>query len=417
MDNVFLGRQPILDRNQSLVAYELLFRSGQTDLAGISDDVHASANVVVNAYGQLGIQRVLGEQRGFINVSYELLMSDTILLLPNKHVVLELLETIPITHDVVQRCIELKQMGYHLALDDVTRVDDRIEPLLPIVNVVKVDVLALTDTEIEQMIRKQRLWPVIPLAEKVDNPERARACMVMGFEMFQGYFFAKPEIVSGKQIEPTKMSLLQLLTLVMRDGEIEGIEQVLKRQPGLSYNLLRMVNSVAAELPHKIGSIRQAVMVLGYRQLQRWLQLLLYATSPTGGCASNTNALMQTAAVRGRLMELLAILDRPHDKNYQDRAFMIGIMSLLDALFGTDIEHIVDKLEIPEEIIQALLHREGRLGWQLQLIEASERGDTELTNNTMKKLGFLDVSSLAKAELSALEWASHIHQPSQIKGD
>ncbi len=411
MENVFLGRQPILDRNRNLVAYELLFRAGQDNLAQISDDVHASANVVISTYGQLGIQRVLGGLRGFINISYELLLSDTILLLPNKHVVLELLETIPVTPEVVQRCIKLKQMGYHLALDDVARIDDRIKPLLPIVDVIKVDVLALTDTEIRQVIRTLKLWPVIPLAEKVDNPARARACLSMGFEMFQGYFFAKPEIVAGRQIEPARLSLLQLLTLVLRDGEIEGIEQVLKREPGLSYNLLRMVNSVAAALPHKIGSIRQAVMVMGYRQLQRWVQLLLYAANPANE-SSGANALMQTAAIRGRLMELIAAIDRPHDKNYQDRAFMIGIMSLLDTLFGIDIRQIVDKLEIPDEIIHALLHREGRLGWQLRLIEARERRDVEQVNDTMTALQFLDDTSLAKAELNALEWANHINQQS-----
>ncbi len=411
MENVFLGRQPILDRNRNLVAYELLFRAGQDNLAQISDDVHASANVVISTYGQLGIQRVLGGLRGFINISYELLLSDTILLLPSKHVVLELLETIPVTPEVVQRCIKLKQMGYHLALDDVARIDDRIKPLLPIVDVIKVDVLALTDTEIRQVIRTLKLWPVIPLAEKVDNPARARACLSMGFEMFQGYFFAKPEIVAGRQIEPARLSLLQLLTLVLRDGEIEGIEQVLKREPGLSYNLLRMVNSVAAALPHKIGSIRQAVMVMGYRQLQRWVQLLLYAANPANE-SSGANALMQTAAIRGRLMELIAAIDRPHDKNYQDRAFMIGIMSLLDTLFGIDIRQIVDKLEIPDEIIHALLHREGRLGWQLRLIEARERRDVEQVNDTMTALQFLDDTSLAKAELNALEWANHINQQS-----
>lgn len=276
---------------------------------------------------------------------------------------------------------------------------------------IKVDVLALTDTEIRQVIRTLKLWPVIPLAEKVDNPARARACLSMGFEMFQGYFFAKPEIVAGRQIEPARLSLLQLLTLVLRDGEIEGIEQVLKREPGLSYNLLRMVNSVAAALPHKIGSIRQAVMVMGYRQLQRWVQLLLYAANPANE-SSGANALMQTAAIRGRLMELIAAIDRPHDKNYQDRAFMIGIMSLLDTLFGIDIRQIVDKLEIPDEIIHALLHREGQLGWQLRLIEARERRDVEQVNDTMTALQFLDDTSLAKAELNALEWANHINQQS-----
>lgn len=361
MENIFLGKQPILDRNQNLVAYELLFRTTEDNQANVSDGFRASANVVVNVYGHLGIQQVLGNLRGFINVNHELLLDDAVLLLPSKHVVLELLETISATPEVVQRCIELKQMGYQLALDDVTRIDDRIEPLLPIINIVKVDVLALTDNEISDLIQKLRAWPVIPLAEKVDSPERARMCMDLGFEMFQGYFFAKPVIVSGSKIGSGKLSLLRLLSLVMCDAKIDEIEQLLKREPGLSYSILRMVNSVAAALPQKIGSIRQAIIAMGYQPLKRWVQLLLYAANPAGEL-NEANALMQTAAIRGRLMELIAIIDRPHDKNYQDRAFMTGIMSLLDTLFGMEIQQIVDKLEMPDEVIRALVHREGRLG-------------------------------------------------------
>ncbi|HNO75336.1 EAL and HDOD domain-containing protein [Nitrosomonas mobilis] len=408
MDNIFLGRQPILDRQQNLVAYELLFRPGQVDSVHVADNVNASANVLVNAYGQLGIQRVLGNQRGFINVNQELLLSDAILLLPHQHVVLELLESIVITPEIVQRCLDLKQKGYHLALDDVTTIDERLESLLPIVNVVKVDVLALTDAAIEQLITRLKRWPVVLLAEKVENPVRARLCMDLGFELFQGFFFAKPEIVSGKQIEPSNLSMLQLLSLVMQDGEIEKIEQLLKHQPGLSYNLLRMVNSVAGGLPQKVGSIKQAVMVLGYQQLQRWVQLLLYAVNSSG--ENNTNALMQTAAIRGRLMELIAAMDRPHDKSYQDRAFMTGIMSLLDALLGMNIQEVVDKLEMPEEMTRALLKREGRLGQQLLLVEASENNDLIQVDKIIVDLGFLDTSALTHAELSALEWAGQIDQ-------
>lgn len=411
MENVFLGKQPILDRNQNLVAYELLFRTTENDnQANVSDGFRASANVVVNVYGYLGIQRVLGNLRGFINVNQELLLNDAVLLLSSKHVVLELLETISATPEVVQRCIELKQMGYQLALDDVTRIDDRIESLLPIINVVKVDVLALTDNEISELIQKLKAWPVIPLAEKVDSPERARMCMDLGFEMFQGYFFARPVIISGSKIESGKLSLLRLLSLVMRDARLDEIEQLLKREPGLSYSLLRMVNSVAAALPQKIGSIRQAIIAMGYQPLRRWVQLLLYAADPAGEL-NEANALMQTAAIRGRLMELIATIDRPHDKNYQDRAFMTGIMSLLDTLFGMKIQQIVDKLEMPDEVIRALVHREGRLGCKLRLIEARERGNTEQIEKAMAELEFLGRPDLVKAELDALDWANHINQP------
>lgn len=410
MENIFLGKQPILDRNQNLVAYELLFRTTEDNQANVSDGFRASANVVVNVYGHLGIQQVLGNLRGFINVNHELLLDDAVLLLPSKHVVLELLETISATPEVVQRCIELKQMGYLLALDDVTRIDDRIGPLFPIINVVKVDVLALTDNEISDLIQKLRAWPVIPLAEKVDSPERARMCMDLGFEMFQGYFFAKPVIVSGSKIGSGKLSLLRLLSLVMCDAKIDEIEQLLKREPGLSYSILRMVNSVAAALPQKIGSIRQAIIAMGYQPLKRWVQLLLYAANPAGEL-NEANALMQTAAIRGRLMELIAIIDRPHDKNYQDRAFMTGIMSLLDTLFGMEIQQIVDKLEMPDEVIRALVHREGRLGCKLRLIEARERGNAEQLEKAMAELEFLDRPDLVRAELDALDWANHINQP------
>ena len=342
MEEVFLGRQPILDRNQNLVAFELLFRAGEVNEANVTNDVHASASVMVNAYGQLGIQRVLGQQRGFINISTELLMSDAILLLPSNHIVLELLESIQITDQVVKRCLELKRMGYHLALDDVTEINRRIEQMLPIVNVVKLDVLAIEETKLKEIINTVRRWPVILLAEKVDSPELAKKCAALGFDMFQGYHFAKPEIISGKRVDANKLPLLNLLTMVMSDCEAEEIEAELKHQPNLSYNLLRLVNSVSFGLQQRINSIKQAVVILGRQQLQRWVQLLLYTSDSSGDSISN--ALMQTAAVRGKLMELIAQVDRPHDKSYQDRAFMVGIFSLLDTLLGIEMQQIVDKI-------------------------------------------------------------------------
>lgn len=216
-------------------------------------------------------------------------------------------------------------------------------------------------------------------------------------------------IVSGSKIESGRLSLLRLLSLVMRDAEIKEIEQLLKREPGLSYSLFRMVNSVAAALPQKIGSIRQAIIAMGYRPLKRWVQLLLYAADPAGGL-NEANALMQTAAIRGRMMELIATIDRPHDKNYQDRAFMTGIVSLLDTLFGMKIQQIVDKLEMPDEVIRALVYREGRLGCKLRLIEARERENAEQAEKAMAELEFLDRPDLVKAELDALDWANHINR-------
>ncbi|MBV6448049.1 HDOD domain-containing protein [Nitrosomonas sp.] len=407
MEGFFLGRQPILDRNQNLVAFELLFRQEETEESiNIKNDLSASANVIINAYCQLGIQNVLGKQRGFINANPELVMSDIISLLPSKHVVLEIKETATVTPEFMQCCNELKQKGYQFALDNIVEMNNKVEQLLPLVSVVKVDVLALEQNALAKLVAELNRWPVLLLALKVENREQEKYCMQLGFQMFQGYYFARPEVLSVKRADPGKLSLLKLLTLVMGDSDIEELEREFKHQPGLSYNLMRMVNSVASGLPQKINSIKHAIMILGRKQLQRWIQLLLYTSNQSDD--SMSNALMQTAAARGKMMELVALAERPHDKNHQERAFMVGILSLLDVLLGIEMQQIVDKLGIPDDMSQALLTREGRLGQELRLIEANEKGEVAAIQLILTELSFLSLSELADIEIQAIAWANRI---------
>ncbi|HNB01917.1 MAG TPA: HDOD domain-containing protein [Nitrosomonas sp.] len=407
MEGFFLGRQPILDRNQNLVAFELLFRQEETEESiNIKNDLSASANVIINAYCQLGIQNVLGKQRGFINANPELVMSDIISLLPSKHVVLEIKETATVTPEFMQCCNELKQKGYQFALDNIVEMNSKVEQLLPLVSVVKVDVLALEQNALAKLVAELNRWPVLLLALKVENREQEKYCMQLGFQMFQGYYFARPEVLSVKRADPGKLSLLKLLTLVMGDSDIEELEREFKHQPGLSYNLMRMVNSVASGLPQKINSIKHAIMILGRKQLQRWIQLLLYTSNQSDD--SMSNALMQTAAARGKMMELVALAERPHDKNHQERAFMVGILSLLDVLLGIEMQQIVDKLGIPDDMSQALLTREGRLGQELRLIEANEKGEVAAIQLILTELSFLSLSELADIEIQAIAWANRI---------
>ena len=207
MEGFFLGRQPILDRNQNLVAFELLFRQeGTEEATNVTNDLSASANVIINAYCQLGIENVLGRQRGFINADPDLVMSDIISLLPSKHVVLEIKETALITPEFMQRCHELKQKGYQFALDNVVAINSKIDQLLPIVSVVKVDILALGEAELAELVAELNRWPVLLLALKVENREQEARCMKLGFQMFQGYYFARPEIMSVKRADPGKLS-------------------------------------------------------------------------------------------------------------------------------------------------------------------------------------------------------------------
>ena len=410
MENVFLGKQPILDRNQKLIAYELFFRSNERDeKADYSNDLTATANVIVNAYGHFGIQNILGDQRGFINVNRELILSDIVELLPSNHVVLELKSTDKFDDEFIAKCKELKKRGHQCALDSVVTLNDEIQRILPVINIVKIDVSKLDKENLASLVSQYKRWPVLLLAEKVETPELAKECLTLGFEMFQGYYFAKPENISGKRADPGKLSLLKLLQLVMSDSDIEEIDKEFKRQPGLSYNLLRMVNSAASGLPQKINSIKQSIVLLGRKQLQRWIQLLLYTNeNSASGDDGMTNALLQTAATRGKLMELIAAVERPHDKTHQERAFMVGILSLLDTLLGIEMQQIIDKLSIPEDMSNALLGRSGRLGQELKLIEASETNKTEMVKSLLGELGFLSQSKLTDLELEALGWVNRI---------
>jgi len=411
MGGFFLGRQPILDRNHNLVAFELLFRQEETEeTVHVTDDLSASANVIVNAYGKFGIHSVLGRQRGFINADPDLIMSDIISLLPSKHVVLEVKEPTSITLEFLQRCKELKQKGYQFALDNIVAINSKIEQLLPMVSVVKVDVLSLDEDQLTKLVAELNRWPVLLLALKVENREQEVLCRQLGFQMFQGYYFAKPEVMSVKRAEPGKLPLMKLLKLIMRSNEsesdIDEIEKEFKHQPGLSYNLMRMVNSVADGLPQRINSIRHAIMLMDRKQLQRWIQLLLYTSNQS---EDKTSAVItQTAVARGKLMELIAIAERPHDKNHHERAYMVGILSLLDELLGIEMQQIVDKLGISDDMSQALMARHGRLGKALKLVEANEKNDIAAIQSILTELGFLNLNELAHIEIQAIEWANRM---------
>ncbi|AEJ00027.1 diguanylate phosphodiesterase with metal dependent hydrolase domain [Nitrosomonas sp. Is79A3] len=406
MKEVYLGRLPILDSKQNLVAYELLFRSDQHNTVTVTDNSSASANVIIDTYGQIGIENVIGKRRGFIKVDTELLMHDAICMLPKKHVVLEILRSVEINDEIIHRCTFLKQKGYQLALSNVVQLDNRYDRIMPLINVVKINITALNQNDLINLIKKLKRWPVLFLAEKVESQEMARNCITLNFQMLQGFYFAKPEIISGKRIDPSKLALLKLLLLVVKDSDVSEIENELKYQPGLSYNLLRMVNSAASGLPSTINSIKRAIMILGRKQLQRWVQILLYAAKQKDGSASD--ALMQTATLRGKLLEFIAIADRPHDKNHQDRAFMVGTLSLLDTLLGIEMSELVSSLSIQKDMSEALLNRRGYLGRQLELIEAHEKGEFEKVSAMLAELGFLSISEFTKMELEAAAWANRI---------
>ncbi len=198
LPDVFIGRQPILDRERHVVAYELLFRSSKNeDDAHVTDDTLATAQVVTRVFYDLGIHAVVGKSMAFVNLDAASLMSTMIETLPRDRVVLELLETIDIDRQVVRRCRKLKAMGYRLALDDFFHYEKSYEPLLDVVDIVKVDMLLLDPESLSDLVRLLKPWQRHLLAEKVECLQRARQCLALGFEFFQGFFFGRPAILAA----------------------------------------------------------------------------------------------------------------------------------------------------------------------------------------------------------------------------
>ena len=404
-DQLYLGRQPILDRDQRLVAYELLFRNGSRNAAEVTDGVRATATVIANAFSELGIEAALGGCRGFINVDEDFLFSDVLELLPRHAVVLEILETVPPTAAVIERCRELKAAGYTLALDDVVQLAPEFAELLALVEIVKVDIQPLSRVELMQLAIKLKPTGKQLLAEKVDSREQMEQCLKLGFTLFQGYYFAKPTIIAGRKLDHGQLSLMKLMSLLMRDAETAELEEALKPEPGLTINLLRMTNSVGCGCAEKITSLNHAITVLGRRQLQRWLQLLLYSANDRQGAA---NPLLLLAATRGRLMELLAAEARSNDGVFTDQAFMVGIMSLIPALIGLPIQEIIAPLGLATPVHQALCDRSGELGALLRLTESCEDGDLAGLREVLAALPNLGPKAVNRAQTEALQWANDI---------
>jgi EAL and modified HD-GYP domain-containing signal transduction protein len=405
LQDIFLGRQPILDRDQHIVAYELLFRSSsQGNSASVTDDLLATAHVITHAFSELGIASVLGDKKAFINISADLLLSDMIELLPQDKVVIELLETIQVDNQIISRCQELKAMGFSLALDDFGG-DSQFEPLFDIVEVVKFDLPQMGQEALEKHVSYLKRWPLKLLAEKVEDIDQAIQCKDLGFDLFQGYYYARPVVLSGKRADSSKLMLLKLLELILGDAETQEIERAFKHDPSLSYNLLRLVNSVAVGSRYKISSLKQAIIVLGRQQLQRWLQLLLFVNQ--GG--DMQNPLLELAATRGKLMELLAVAQSARDKDHHDRAFMTGIMSLLDTLLGMPMKEVVKQVSLTSDVENALLKHEGKLGNLLLLVEKMEQNEFDAAEGLLADMQ-LNLGNLMQAQIEAMRWASQLNE-------
>lgn len=399
--NAYLARQPIVDGRHQLVAYELLFRDApHATAARIEDAAAAGIDVISNTLCNMGTDWLLKGKLAFINMDTQLLMSDFSALLPTDKVVLEVLETVDVTPEVIDRLKSFKQAGFRIALDDYVYTPERAD-LLPLADYLKLDVLSHPADSILTTVKAARKHGIKLLAEKVEKREQFEQYKKLGFEYFQGYYFARPENLTTRVVNPTQATVIQLMDLVRQEADVKRIEDGFKRDVALTFKLLRYINSAAFGLSCEIQSIRHAVSILGYRPLNKWLTLLLATASPS----PMAPVLSRTAVTRGRLCELLGA--HHLSKSEQDNLFITGVFSLLDALLETPMEQVLERIALPESVADALLTRSGLYGPILALTEACESGEAERIESLAEAL-FLSPEQVNGAHLKALAWVEQL---------
>ena len=364
--------------------------------------------VMVNTFASLGMDAALGKALGFFNVTGEVFLSDLVEALPKERVVLEILEDVESTPEIQARCAALQEAGYTIALDDWI-VDDPRECLLPFASIVKVDIPAIPTKSLRKLVRSLRTHDIQLLAEKVETAEEFEHCSRLGFDLFQGYFFARPIVLEGADLDATKYTLVKLLQQIMAEADMPTIVESFKQDAKLGLNLLRLVNTASMASRVRMETIEGAVRHLGRQQLGRWMTILLYAQDQDGDLPG---PLLTAAAHRGRLMELLSAANshRGADEKESERAFLVGMLSMADALLGRPLASLVEELRLTTEVAVALTDHEGELGSLLSLAIAVERGEMAKIEPSLNERD-LSIADLQKIEDESYAWVHGLIQP------
>lgn len=398
---VFVARQPIFDRLRRVVAYELLFRSGLENMFKATDGDMASQSVISSGIHVFGFSSLTGGKPAFINFTKKLLLSGAALVLPPKQVVVEVLETVEPEEDVINACRELKQHHYLLALDDFV-LRPGYEPLIELADIIKVDFLQVKGEERKTLARNFGRKGIRMLAEKVETHEDFSEAVQAGYLYFQGFFFCKPEIVSGREVPSHKLTYLRLMQELNReDLDFNRIEAILKGDVPLSFKLLRYINSAAIGLRYPVTSLRQAMVLLGEQNLRRWATLALAASM----LEDKPQELLVTGVVRGRFCEL--ICQKLGMKVVGVDPFLVGLLSVLDALLDRPLPDLLEDLPVSTEIKDALLGRPTTLGLVYELVVNYEKADWEKVKELSGHLN-LQEQELSSIYSQAVSWTDQL---------
>jgi c-di-GMP phosphodiesterase len=369
MSDIFVARQPIFDKDLNVYAYELLFRSGDSqDAATIRNGQAATSTVVVNTFANMGLQDLVGGRRAAINVSQSFLVDALSLQLPAERLILEILEDVQVVdREVIQSVHALRERGYTIALDDFAYKPE-LQPLVELADVIKLDVHKLGNQGLWQQMNLIQTYDKRLVAEKVETHEELEFCKSLGFDYYQGHFLCQPQLVTKRTVPTNRMAKLSLLAeLNNPNADFDDLERIISRDVGLSYRFLRYINSAFFSLPHKVGSIRQALVLLGLTAVKNWATLLAMADMD-----DKPNELIVTALVRAKMCELAAA-QRPQRE--REEYFTTGMFSVVDALLDSPMDVVLASLPLSDEIKDALHHHLGPKGVVLKAVLNYERAN------------------------------------------
>lgn len=396
---VHVARQPIFDSNLNVFGYELLFRSNFIDMYDGTDGDQATHDVIANSFLLIGIETMTNGKRAFIDFTANSLNNHIPAMLPKELVAVEILEDVIPDEKIISACKKLKQDGYLLVLDDFVFTQEYM-PLIELADIIKVDFRTTPREERWQLIRHLQGYPVKFLAEKVETQEEFQDALQMGYSYFQGYFFCKPVVMSGKNLPGYKANYLHILQEINRpELEFSQIEDIIKRDVSLSYKLLKFINSPIFGFRNRISSLRQALTLLGQKELTKWVSLIALK----GVADDKPGELILGSLIRARFAESLA--SGKMLKSRVANAFLMGMFSHIDVLLDRPLQEILDEISLDEEIKYALLEKgHNQFSVLYKLIQTYEKGDWETYSCYVEEMG-IDERDVLKSYRESLIWA------------
>ena len=391
MRDVYIGRQPIFDRDLKVQYYELLYRSSRVDWAEFEDGDEATSQLLNNSMIEIGLDRIASSRPVFINLTRSFVTGRIPLPLDQQRVGLEILDEVGVDEEVIDSVRRFSEQGFTISLDDFI-FQPHLRPLLRYADIVKLDVQRLGRSGVLDQLALLRNFDVTLLAQKIESKPDFEFYRKLGFDYFQGYFIAKPSLIAGKQLAVNRVHTLRLLAEVENPAvSVKGLEDIIRNDVVLSVKLLRYINSAFFGLVRKFESIREAVIYLGLKPLKVWVSLIILSRME-----DQPAELMRIALIRAKMAEALA--DMLGEQSVE-KFFTMGLFSTLDTLMDMSMKDVVDSLPLNEEVAEALVNRGGAAGELLTCVLDQERG-------TWRPEGYFDLSpaDVRQCYFDAIAW-------------